>query len=102
VEQLLTIPQLAITWALEIGNALRFSSIKKAGTNFGLCEDEQSSAIQLQRALIEAARQSSADGIPAKCGPKRRASSTWNVSISRIAELLCQSMDRPWQDLAGS
>jgi transposase len=48
VERLMTIaavgPITALTWALEIGDEQRFSSIKKAISYCGLCGAEKSSA----------------------------------------------------------
>jgi transposase len=48
VERLMTIPGVgpitALTWALEIGEVQRFSSIKKAVSYCGLCGDEHGSA----------------------------------------------------------
>jgi len=44
VERLMTIPAVgpitALTWALEVGDAKRFSSIKKAISYCGLCGDD--------------------------------------------------------------
>jgi transposase len=73
VERLMTVPAVgpitALTWALEVGDAQRFSSIKKAISYCGLCGAEKSSAntVQctplskqrnkhLQTTLIEAAK----------------------------------------------
>ncbi len=48
VERLMTIPAVgpitALTWALEVGDVQRFSSIKKAISYCGLCGAEKSSA----------------------------------------------------------
>jgi transposase len=62
-------PITALTWALEIGDYTRFSSIKQAVSYCGLCGDEKSSADKMmrmpiskqrnkhiQRVLIEAAK----------------------------------------------
>jgi transposase len=53
VERLMSIPAVgpitALTWALEIGEVQRFSSIKKAISYCGLCGDEQRSANHVQR-----------------------------------------------------
>jgi transposase len=62
-------PITALTWALEIGDYTRFSSIKQAISYCGLCGDEKSSADKgmrmpiskqrnkhIQRVLIEAAK----------------------------------------------
>src|SRR5713226_5706088 len=73
VERLMTIPAIgpitALTWALEVGDVQRFSSIKKAISYCGLCGAERSSANiskrtplskqrnkHLQTILIEAAK----------------------------------------------
>jgi transposase len=42
-------PITALTWALEVGDAQRFSSIKKAISYCGLCGAEKSSANTVQR-----------------------------------------------------
>ena len=53
VERLMSIPAVgpitALTWALEIGQVQRFSSIKKAISYCGLCGDQRSSANHTQR-----------------------------------------------------
>jgi transposase len=53
VERLMTIPAVgpitALTWAPEIGEVQRFSSIKKAISYCGLCGAEKSSANTVQR-----------------------------------------------------
>jgi transposase len=62
-------PIMALTWALEIGDVTRFTSIKQAISYCGLCGDEKSSAEKvlrmplskqrnkyIQRALVEAAK----------------------------------------------
>jgi transposase len=53
VERLMTIPAVgpitALTWALEVGDAQRFSSIKKAISYCGLCGAEKSSGNTVQR-----------------------------------------------------
>ena len=53
VERLMTIPAVgpitALTWALEVGDVQRFSSIKKAISYCGLCEAEKSSGSTVQR-----------------------------------------------------
>ena len=62
-------PITALTWALEIGDVTRFTSIKQAISYCGLCGDEKSSADKvmrmpiskqrnkhIQRVLIEAAK----------------------------------------------
>jgi len=56
VERLMTIPAVgpitALTWALEVGEVKRFSSIKKAVSYCGLCGDERSSADTVQHTPI--------------------------------------------------
>jgi transposase len=60
VERLMSIPAIgpitALTWALEIGEVKRFSSIKKAISYCGLCGDEHSSANSVQRTPISKQR----------------------------------------------
>ena len=60
VERLMTIPAVgpitALTWALEVGEVQRFSSIKKAISYCGLCGDEKSSANTVQRTPISKQR----------------------------------------------
>jgi transposase len=60
VERLMSIPAIgpitALTWALEIGEVQRFSSIKKAISYCGLCGDEQRSASSVQRTPISKQR----------------------------------------------
>ena len=60
IERLMTIPAvgpiLALTWALEVGDVQRFSSIKKAISYCGLCGDEQRSANSVQRTPISKQR----------------------------------------------
>ena len=60
VERLMTIPAVgpitALTWALEVGEVQRFSSIKKAISYCRLCGDEKSSANTVQRTPISKQR----------------------------------------------
>ena len=49
-------PITALTWALEVGEVKRFSSIKKAISYCGLCGDEKSSADTVQRTPISKQR----------------------------------------------
>src|SRR3984893_15951479 len=60
VEHLMTIPAVgpitALTWALEVGEVSRFSSIKKAISYCGLCGDEQSSGEHVKRTPISKQR----------------------------------------------
>jgi transposase len=60
VERLMTIPAVgpitALTWALEIGDARRFSSIKKAISYCGLCGAEKSSGNTMQRTPLSKQR----------------------------------------------
>jgi transposase len=60
VERLMSIPAIgpitALTWALEIGEVRRFSSIKKAISYCGLCGDQRSSADHRQRTPLSKQR----------------------------------------------
>src|SRR5215471_7878555 len=60
VERLMTIPAVgpitALTWALEVGDVQRFSSIKKAISYCGLCGSEKSSADIVKRTPISKQR----------------------------------------------
>jgi len=60
VERLMTIPAAgpitALTWALEVGDAKRFSSIKKAISYCGLCGAEKSSGSTVQRTPLSKQR----------------------------------------------
>jgi transposase len=60
VERLMSIPAVgpitALTWALEIAEVRRFSSIKKAISYCGLCGDQQSSADRTQRTPLSKQR----------------------------------------------
>src|SRR5215469_10699907 len=60
IKRLRTIPGVgpiaALTWALEIGDVLRFRSIKQAITYCGLYGDEKSSANKVLRALLSKKR----------------------------------------------
>jgi transposase len=60
VERLMTIPAVgpitALTWALEVGDVARFSSIKKAISYCGLCGAEKSSANIIQRTPLSKQR----------------------------------------------
>lgn len=60
IERLMTIPAVgpvtAITWALEVGDVQRFSSIKKAISYCGLCGAEKSSANTVQRTPLSKQR----------------------------------------------
>jgi transposase len=60
VERLMTIPAVgpitALTWALEVGDVGRFSSIKKAISYCGLCGAEKSSANTVQRTPLSKQR----------------------------------------------
>ena len=65
VERLMTIPAVgpipALTWALEVGDVGRFSSIKKGISYCRLCGAERSSANINKRTTLEATQQASAD-----------------------------------------
>jgi transposase len=60
VERLMTIPAVgpitALTWALEVGDVARFSSIKKAISYCGLCGAEKRSADTIQRTPLSKQR----------------------------------------------
>ena len=60
VERLMTIPAVgpitALTWALEVGDVQRFSSIKKAISYCGLCGAEKSSGNTVQRTPLSKQR----------------------------------------------
>ena len=60
VERLMTIPAVgpitALTWALEVGDVQRFSSIKKAISYCGLCGAEKRSANSVQRTPLSKQR----------------------------------------------
>src|SRR3984893_3583323 len=60
VERLMTIPAVgpitALTWALEVGDVHRFSSIKKAISYCGLCGAEKSSGNTVQRTPLSKQR----------------------------------------------
>jgi transposase len=60
IERLMTIPAVgpvtALTWALEVGDVQRFSSIKKAISYCGLCGAEKSSAHTVQRTPLSKQR----------------------------------------------
>ena len=60
VERLMSIPAIgpvtALTWALEVGEVLRFSSIKKATSYCGLCGAEKSSGNTVQRTPLSKQR----------------------------------------------
>jgi transposase len=60
VDRLMTIPAVgpitALTWALEVGDVKRFSSIKKAISYCGLCSAEKSSADVIKRSPLSKQR----------------------------------------------
>jgi transposase len=60
VDRLMTIPAVgpitALTWALEVGDVKRFSSIKKAISYCGLCSAEKSSADVIKRGPLSKQR----------------------------------------------
>ena len=60
IERLMTIPAVglvtALTWAVEVGDVQRFSSIKKAISYCGLCSAEKSSADVLKRSPLSKQR----------------------------------------------
>jgi transposase len=124
LELLKTIPVVGdvvgLTWALEVGDPHRFSSIRKAVSYCGLCSAQKESAgktrrgpiskqrnAHLQWVLIQAAKQG-----PRRCetlrhlyekectrGPKNRA--TLAVARKLVAWLLAvDKSGRPWEDRA--
>jgi hypothetical protein len=60
VERLMSIPAIgpitALTWALEVGEAQRFSSIKKALSYCGLCGEQKDSGNTVQRTTLSKQR----------------------------------------------
>jgi len=60
IARLMTIPAVgpitALTWALEVGDVSRFSSIKKAVSYCGLCSAEKSSGETIQRTPLSKQR----------------------------------------------
>jgi transposase len=67
-------PITALTWALEIGDVSRFSSIKQAISYCGLCGDEKSSAEKVLRTPISKKRNKHIQRVlieAAKLGPKQ-------------------------------
>jgi len=63
-------PITALTWALEIGEVQRFSSIKRAISYCGLCGDQRSAADHMQRTPLTALAYVLIIGTPARfhCG----------------------------------
>jgi transposase len=77
IERLMTIPAVgpitALTWALEVGDVGRFSSIKKAISYCGLCAAEKSSGETVQRTPLSKQRNRHLQTIlieAAKMGPR--------------------------------
>ena len=67
-------PITALTWALEIGDFTRFSSIKQAISYCGLCGDEKSSADKVMRMPISKQRNKHIQRVlieAAKLGPRQ-------------------------------
>src|SRR5215467_4628139 len=78
VERLMTIPAVgpitALTWALEVGEVQRFSSIKKAISYCGLCGAEKSSAEAIKRTPLSKQRNKHLQSVlieAAKLAPRR-------------------------------
>ena len=67
IERLMTIPAVgpitALTWALEVGDVQRFSSIKKAISYCGLCGAEKSSGNTVQRTPLSKQRNKFTDHV---------------------------------------
>jgi transposase len=64
IERLMTIPAgpiLALTWALEVGDVGRFSSMKKAISYCGLCAAKKSSGDHATHAAVQATQPAFAD-----------------------------------------
>jgi transposase len=86
VEWLMTIPAVgpitALTWALEVGDVQRFSSIEKAVSYCGLCGAEKSSGNAVQRIRC----QNSATNIYRRHWSGRR---RWLRATARNLAVLC-------------
>jgi transposase len=83
VERLATIPGVvALTWALEIGDIGRFSSVKKAVSYCGLCGAEKSSGGKSERTPISKQRNKHLQSmlIEAKLAPR------WNAELALVYE----------------
>jgi len=87
VNRLMTIPGvgpvLALTWALETGEAKRFRSVKHAVSYCGLCSAEQSSAGKMQRTPISKQRNKHLQTTlieAAKVAPR------WHPELARVYE----------------
>ena len=99
VERLMTIPAVgpitALTWALEVGDVQRFSSIKKAISYCGLCGAEKSSGNTVQRTpLSKAAQQAFTDHVDrgGEDGPTQQ-SGTGHALRQGKTEGQCESRD---------
>jgi transposase len=88
VERLMTIPAVgpitALTWALEVGDVQRFSSIKKAISYCGLCGVEKSSGSTVQRTPLSKQRNKHLQTTlieAAKMAPRN--SRSWHCSMTK-------------------
>jgi hypothetical protein len=95
VQRLMTIPAVgpitALTWALEVGDVQRFSSIKKAISYCGLCGAEKSSGNTVQRTPLSKQRNKHLEPacIPGGLHPHAHADSSL---LQLPIELLCFSL----------
>jgi transposase len=87
VERLATIPgvgrAVALTWALEVGEIARFSSVKKAVSYCGLCGAEKSSGGKTERTPISKQRNKHLQSMlieAAKLAPR------WNTELALVYE----------------
>jgi transposase len=101
VERLESIPGvgrvLALTWALEIGEVSRFSSVKKAVSYCGLCGDEKSSGGKMERTPISKQRNKHLQTMlieAAKLAPR------WNAELAEVYEREKQKGNRNRATLA--
>lgn len=101
VERLATIPGVgrvvALTWALEVGEIARFSSVKKAVSYCGLCGAEKSSGGKTERTPISKQRNKHLQSMlieAAKLAPR------WNPELALVYEQEKQKGNRNQATLA--
>jgi transposase len=101
VERLATIPgvgrAVALTWALEVGEIARFSSVKKAVSYCGLCGAEKSSGGKTERTPISKQRNKHLQSMlieAAKLAPR------WNTELALVYEQEKQKGNRNRATLA--
>jgi len=101
VRRLMTIPAVgevtALTWALEVGDAARFSSVGKAASYCGLCSGQNSSAGKERRGPISKQRNKHLQTIlveAAKLAPR------WNPRLAAVYERECERGNRNRATLA--